>query len=131
MARQGWPRPQRLGTNTIGRLGILRNRAWHKVFTPVRTKPPASRTHHRRLAQSIRDAVSVVTPTLGPTGQDGLEALDHAFSSSGGAQHPGTPGTSDREAGAALVRETMIAMREQYGDGATTAAAILGTLVDG
>src|SRR5215472_2363986 len=42
MARRGWPRPQRLGTNTVGRLAILRNRAWRtrpKPAQPEVTKP--------------------------------------------------------------------------------------------
>lgn len=130
MARRGWPRPQRLGTNTIGRLGILRNRAWRKVFPSVRSQPPDDPAWHRRLALGVREAVAVVTPTLGPTGQDGLEVLDRAFGASADGSADTTT-TAANMAGAALVRETMIAMREHYGDGATTAAIILGTLVDG
>jgi hypothetical protein len=131
MTRHGWPRPQRLGTNTVGRLGILRNRAWRKVFAPARAKPPGDQAQHRRLAEGVRDAVAVVTSTLGPTGQDGLEVLDRAFDGSSTVQRSATAGPADIQTGVALVRETMIAMREQYGDGATTAAIILGTLVDG
>jgi hypothetical protein len=133
MARHGWPRPQRFGTNTIGRFGLLRNRAWCRTPAPIPTEPLADPGRHRRLAEGVRDALAVVAPTLGPTGQDGLDALHRAFplhdaDSSAGA---GAGEASEREAGIALVRETMLAMREQYGDGATTAAVILGVLVDG
>jgi Caspase domain len=124
MVRRGWPRPQRLGTNTIGRLGILRNRAWRKVFASARSKPPDDPARYRRLALAIREAVEIVTPTFGPTGQDGLDVLGRAFDNSIDSQ-------ADNAQGAALVRETMMAMREHHGDGATTSAIILGTLVDG
>ena len=131
MARHGWPRPQRLGTNTIGRLGILRNRAWRRARVPTHIEPPADPGRHRHLAEGVRDAVAVAAPALGPTGLDGLDALQSAFPASGPVGPVG-PGEADgREAGIALVRETMLAMREQYGDGATTAAVILGVLVDG
>lgn len=128
MARHGWPRPQRLGTNTIGRLGFLRNRAWRRAAAPARRGPVADPGRHRHLAEGIRDAVAIVAPALGPTGRDGLDALNHAFPARVGTS---AASTSPREAGIALVRETMLAMREQYGDGATTAAVILGVLVDG
>ena len=137
MARHGWPRPQRFGTNTIGRFGFLRNRAWCRAPAPMPTEPLADPGRHRRLAEGVRDALAVVAPTLGPTGQDGLDALHRAFplygaySSAGAGAGAGAGEANEREAGIALVHETMLAMREQYGDGATTAAVILGVLVDG
>ena len=131
MARHGWPRPQRFVTNTISRFGILRNRAWRRAPAPAPTEPAADPGRHRHLAEGVRDALAVVAPTLGPTGQDGLDALDRAFPPPD-TDSPASAGeASDRQAGIALVRETMLAMREQYGDGATTAAVILGVLVDG
>jgi hypothetical protein len=131
MARHGWPRPQRLGTNTIGRLGFLRNRGWRRAPAPARPGPVADPGRHWHLAEGIRDAVAIVAPALGPTGRDGLDVLNHAFPARAGATATGMAEDRGREAGIALVRETMLAMREQYGDGATTAAVILGVLVDG
>jgi hypothetical protein len=126
MARHGWPRPQRLGTNTVGRLAILRNRAWRKHHPP--TEPAAVRLdQYRRPADGVRQAVGVVAATLGSTGHDGLAALDRAFAPS--LEH--TSEQAGSRAGIALVRDTMLAMREQYGDGAATTAVILGVLVDG
>jgi hypothetical protein len=125
MVRRGWPRPQRLGTNTVGRLAILRNRAWRtrpKPAQPEATKPG----RHRELAEGVREAVAVVAASLGSISQDGLAALDRAFPP---AAESGQAGGI--QAGVALVRDTMLAMREQYGDGAATSAVILGTLVDG
>jgi hypothetical protein len=127
MARHGWPRPQRLGTNTVGRLAILRNRAWRKRPSSAGRPATARPDRYRRLAGGVREAVRVVAATLGPAGRDGLAALDHAFPSS--TRPAGRPMGS--AVGIALVRGTMLAMREQYGDGAATAAVILGVLVDG
>jgi hypothetical protein len=127
MARHGWPRPQRLGTNTVGRLAILRNRAWRKRPSPLGSPAAARPDPYRRLASGVREAVSVVAATLGSADRDGLAVLEHAFPSS--PVHPVPPSGSG--AGIALVRDTMLAMREQYGDGAATAAVILGMLVDG
>jgi Caspase domain len=147
MVRRGWPRPQRLGTNTVGKFGFLRNRAWLKgrKVRPVQDVMPAhdpqvpaaldatilGRYRHR--ADGVRAAVAVVAPMLGPAAEgaepadtDGLMALDQAYP----AQPGGHPATGEQE-GITLVRETMLAMRSQYGDGAITAAVILGTLVDG
>jgi Caspase domain/TIR domain len=42
MMLQGWPKAQRLGTNTIGRLAFLRNRAWSGAPAPDRLRPPAA-----------------------------------------------------------------------------------------
>ena len=131
MARRGWPRPQRLGTNTIGRLGFLRNRAWRRAPASARTGPVADPGQHRHLAEGVRDAVAVVAPALGPTGRDGLDAINDAFPAHAGTSAAGTADHRGREAGIALVRETMLAMREQYGDGATTAAVMVGVFVDG
>ena len=131
MARHGWPRPQRLGTNTIGRLGFLRNRAWRRAPASASTGPAADPGQHRHLAEGVRDAVAVVAPALGPTRRDGLDALNHAFPAHASTSTAGTAEHRGREAGIALVRETMLAMREQYGDGSTTAAVIVGVLVDG
>jgi hypothetical protein len=149
MARRGWPRPQRLGTNTVGRLAILRNTAWRSRPKPPPSATPAQPTEpaepeppaepaasaqpemtqlgrYRQLAEGVREAVAVVAASLGSTGQDGLIALDRAFPpAADSGQACGV------EPGVALVRDTMLAMREQYGDGAATAAVILGTLVDG
>jgi len=139
MVRRGWPRPQKLGTNMVGRLGILRNRAWRTILAPLREKPsprPLS-PPHRRLASGIRAAVAAAAPALGPTGQDGLELLERAARDPVAAGWPGGPyeaetsGSAEWEAGVTLVRETMTTMREQYGDGATTTAVIFGALVDG
>jgi len=130
MARHGWPRPQKLGTNTVGRLGILRNRAWRKILSPRRDERPVPSLRRCEFADGIRAAVDAVTPALGPTGQDGLEMLDHAVLNPPAGSAEGV-GSADWEAGVALVRDTMTAMREQYGDGATTAAIILGALVTG
>ena len=140
MVRRGWPRPQRLGTNTIGRFRFLRNRAWRKIFSPVpiRTKPeppgnaadPESAVNlaaYRQWADGVRGAVAAVTPALGTADRDGLTLLDGSY-----PPDPGDGVSSDCEqAGISLVRETMLAMRAQYGDGATTAAVILGVLADG
>jgi len=137
MARRGWPRPQKLGTNTVGRLAILRNRAWRRRRAPTPTPSVARHRgptqpettqpdRHRRMAEGVREAVAVVAATLGSPGQDALAALDRAFAPvQDGGQAPGT------DPGVALVRDTMLTMREQYGDGAATAAVILGILVDG
>jgi Caspase domain len=142
MAKRGWPRPQRLGTNTIGRLGILRNRAFRKIFRQTRAEPreqplpepsaepPADALLRRHVAEAVREAVAVVAATLGRPDQDGLLALDNAFAP-GGAPPPGIGEASGRAAGVALVRETMLVMRQQFGDGAVTAAVILGVLVEG
>jgi Caspase domain len=142
MARHGWPRPQRLGTNTIGRLGILRNRAWRRIFRPARAEPraeppaeppaqlPADAGPRRYVAEGVRDAVAAVAASLGHPDQDGLLALDRAFTAGGDAP-PGTSEAGGRASGVALVRETMLVTRQQFGDGAVTAAVILGVLVDG
>ena len=83
MARRGWPRPQRLGINAIGRLGILRNKAWRRVTHPGRTgtpaEPPANAGFRRHVAAGVQAAVAVVVATLGYAEFDGLQALDHAF----------------------------------------------------
>jgi caspase domain-containing protein len=130
MARHGWPRPQRLGTNTVGRLGILRNRAWRRILAPRREKRPVPSPRHRGLAEGVLAAVEAVSPALGPNGRDGLEMLDHAVRGPGARDGDGAT-SAGWDAGVDLVRETMTAMREQYGDGATTAAIILGALVAG
>ena len=146
MVRRGLPRPQRLGTNNVGRFGFLGNRAWLKGWkarvrrgtqaaqppSPSSPEPSparagtASLTRYRQLADGVHAAVAVVSPALGLTGLDGLSALQHAYPNA----PAGLPTTTEQE-GIALVRETMLAMRAQYGDGATTAAVILGALVDG
>lgn len=139
MVRRGWPRPQRLGTNTVGRFGFLRNRAWLRGRKTApgqdprvpRQAPPAAvdaanLTSYRYRADGVRAATAVVTPLLGQAAHDGLATLQQAY--------PGQPDgslASAEQDGIALVRETMLAMRAQYGDGAITAAVILGTLVDG
>jgi hypothetical protein len=135
MARHGWPRPQRLGTNTIGRLGILRNRAWRKISRPARagppTEPPADAGLRRHAAEGVRDAVAAVAVSLGRADEDGLLALDRAFAPAGDVSSHGAGEARARTSGVGLVRETMLVMRQQFGDGAVTAAIILGVLVDG
>lgn len=140
MARLGWPRPQRLGTNTIGRFGFLRNRAWRKVLPqiPIRSKAPrpgngadselaVDLAAYRQWADGVRAAVAAVTPALGSVDRDGISLLDGSYPPDSGDSVP----ISGEQAGVSLVRETMLAMRAQYGDGATTAAVILGVLADG
>ena len=139
MARRGWPRPQRLGTNTIGRLGILRNRAWRRIIRLPHARPPArlpdalpaDAGRRRHVAEGVRDAVAAAAASLGHADRDGLQALDQAFVLDGAPAPPDARQASGRAAGLALVRDTMLVMRQQFGDGAVTAAVILGVLVDG
>lgn len=119
MVRGGWPRPQKCDTNGIGELALIRNR-WHDLTALV----PQRR--RRRLAGSdvtvgVRLAVAAVAPTLGPGGPDSVTALDEA-----------TQKCDQRHrAGFGVVREVMEGMRQDYGDGAATAAVIAGELIAG
>src|SRR5262249_18449761 len=75
MVRRGWPRPQRLGTNTVGKFRFLRNRAWFRRLLPgpapdqpapdqpdrhAAADKPTSLTRYRHVAAGVRAAVGVV-----------------------------------------------------------------------
>lgn len=126
MARFSWPRPQQLGSNLIGRLGIVRNRAVRLLFPRRQLQPdvvperPADFVRRAAMAAGISAAVEIVSERFGEQGSDGLRALAGAVESD-----------PDREAGRQLVLDTMRVMREQYGDGATLSAIVLGGLVTG
>lgn len=118
-----FPRPQRLGSNDIGRMPVIRNAAW----LPGRSRPASSRrpaglvipqAAQRRL-DDVQAAVAAVARTLGPTGTGGEDAL-----SGHRRRHPS--GT-----GAEAIRGLMATMRQRYGDGAVTSAVIFGELLRG
>jgi hypothetical protein len=127
MARGRWPQPQKRGTNTIGELRFLRNAAWRANGPPAAATTFTDPARQRRMATGVRDAVAVVAETLGRPDRDGLHELRTRLPVTRSG-----PGEAEPERrGVELVRETMLTMRQQYGDGAATAAVILGGLVDG
>lgn len=119
MVRGQWPDPQRLATNSIGRLRLLRNQSWGRSAPSPAPVVPERERSARPGMDGVRQAIAVITPTFGDPGQDALAAVHGAFA--GDLADPG----------ASWVLETMQVMRTHYGDGAATAAILLGSLLEG
>lgn len=120
LARGGQPRPQRLGTNTIGRLPLVRNGSWQRAFI----QPPSVHydwpSQGDELARGIRDSAAAVAPMLGHRNEDSVRFLDRRLRLwKGGCR-----------TGGELVLEAMKTMRQQYGDGAAMTAVITGVMID-
>ncbi|MDV9173845.1 caspase family protein [Streptomyces sp. W16] len=123
MADHGWPQPSQSHENTIRELQLMRN-PWSGALRwlsrrhrpTARAEAPAS-----DLVVGIHVAVSAVRPTLGPCGPDSLTALEAALDKADRRWLPGMR----------LVHDVMTAMRRDHGDGAATAAIVVGELLSG
>lgn len=76
LVRHGRPRPQRLGTNTIGRLPLVCNGSWRRTHTPP---PPARRerpSHGDELVRGARDAAAALAPMLGHRDESSVRFLE-------------------------------------------------------
>ncbi|XUL86168.1 caspase, EACC1-associated type [Streptomyces galilaeus] len=123
MADHGWPQPSQSHENTIRELQLMRN-PWSgalRWFSRRHRPAPGARALASDLVVGIHVAVSAVRPTLGPSGRDSLTALEAALD------------TADRRwlPGMRLVHDVMTAMRRDHGDGAATAAIVVGELLSG
>lgn len=127
MTRRGLPRPRCSQSGLMGHFALVRNRAarmltWRWRIPPSPSSPgdsePVAPVRHGISPACVNSATTIAAAGYGSPGADGLRLL---------AERP-TPGD---DPGHALVLETMLAVREQYGDGATAAALVLASLLSG
>ncbi|WP_158849886.1 caspase, EACC1-associated type [Saccharothrix deserti] len=104
-----FPRPQQMGTNTAGRLELVRNRAWRAPSEPVRKSRPR-----------------VVVRPIDPGAFTGLADVTEAIRRTIG---PGGRGDAVRITEGGPLRELTETMRRQFGDGAATAALLTGEIL--
>ncbi|MFE2140851.1 TCP-1/cpn60 chaperonin family protein [Streptomyces sp. NPDC059456] len=123
MAREGRPRPTQSHDNRIRELPLMRNPwsgalRWLSQWGRPQVK---AETGASDLVVGIHVAVSAVRPAFGPTGPDCLTELEAAIATADPRWLPGME----------LVRDVMTAMRREHGDGAATAAIVVGELFAG
>jgi len=127
MASGDLPWPTKLGTSTVGDLPLMRNpwpRGLRKIFQRRRdtsASPSSSPSRAKVIAEGVHTGVDAVRTMLGHGRPDSLAALERAAASADGLQREGV----------GLVREAMETMRRDYGDGAVTAAVVVGDLIRG
>jgi hypothetical protein len=123
MADHGWPQPSQSHENRIRELQLMRNPWSGALRWFSRRQRPAMRTqtHAPDLVVGVHVGVSAVRPTLGPCGLDSLAELEAALDKADRRWLPGMH----------LVHDVMTAMRRDYGDGAATAAIVVGELLSG
>lgn len=121
MVGRSWPEPTQSHENSVQELRLMRN-PWSGAggwFSWLRQPAVRARTHASDLVVGIHVGVSAVRPAFGPAGPDSLAALDAARDRADRRWLPGMD----------LVRDVMAAMRREYGDGAATAAILVGELL--
>ncbi|EOD63868.1 caspase, EACC1-associated type [Amycolatopsis vancoresmycina] len=105
----GFPRPQQLGTNRVGHLELVRNRAWQSPPPPpppVR-RPAPSKPARPAVFDEIAETTAAIRRSIGTAhGDDVL-----------------------RITGGGPLQDLAEAMRRQFGDGAKTAALLTGEIL--